>query len=1127
MTSPKRLSSIPAGALLLCALLRWSTAATVDTVIVGDGTPGPYVVGRAFVDSSTLRVTFVDSTNHVALPFAFVPTVDGIMFSQPVDSGALVRVAYATMYQGVSRTYALYGRSVVDTSDTIVKANLVVPTSRLSSIGGEDLAVSGYKSIGVTVGNQGQTSLEQAMDITISGQVADHTELRAHLSDQGSSLEGTTRELSEIDMIYVSLLNPKFEVTVGDQYLGWTPGGLLSGEKKVKGISAGVTPRALSVKAFGALTGGAYAVQNLRGRTGLQGPYALTGASGLEAVTPISGTVTVWINGARLAEGEEKDYLVDYDFGSITFTPRVALKEDDIIRVAYEYKVFDYQRSLVGTQLAWAARDSLFSVGGTFWNEADNVNHPIDLTLEESDLDSLRAHGDRPYFKAMMFRALDPTKVDSTATYTGVYALGRDSIGRQVFVWQDTIRVRTNLVAPSFRQVTPGTGEYRDSTVCPNGPCYPIYRFVGAGGNYSASSPLSAPARTSAGELRASLRPLSWLRADIDVAGQDNDKNTLSTRDDRDNRAAATRESLLLGQKRYDRRSVWLLATHRFSSERFSSDAFSATDRRAQWNDTSLNQTAANVHAWDASLGGTLASNRFTEFSYGQLRRNDTLATDKFSSATSARFAEHLTATLDGNLFRHLDDTAASLSRRDRIGLALDLAKTSYTMQAGDDWWWGASQPGRGQASGAVGFRFKPLLLEEGLTYASHRSGDRDLLSPDTGHAFSWSQSLSKQILPSWRLTGSSTYRELSAIHPLRSESAWSALVESEETASSWGFTSAQKYSLSSEKASSYILEPRYVGPGLGTHTLDTTGSGDRYVPKTGGEYIVREREYTDLSADRRVRKSSADLSWSLYPRSRGLKGILGDLDWRGSGAIEEHVLQRDRVTARSSIPGYLSLSRGPDDSLVSYANIFYRQSVDWEPRAVAGLHAEAFVRPSVRVQRDYREQGAEWGGGLDKTWARWFVGGETRFLNLRHKGINGSGTSFILKDQSVELTQKRQLPEDFELYVKEAVGRAVKDDSIGPYYRLTPGVTWRPVDRGWGEASYTFSNVDLSTLDYRIARGAPSGISHTIDVMADIRFGDHFSANVAYRGEMVRPRGHADYNPGLHVVSVGVKAFL
>jgi len=81
-------------------------------------------------------------------------------------------------------------------------------------------------------------NLEQALDVTLSGDVAPHTTLSGHLTDQGTNIEGT-RELSDFDRIYVALDNARYSIVVGDQYAYWpVAAGIFSGDqKKLTGIS--------------------------------------------------------------------------------------------------------------------------------------------------------------------------------------------------------------------------------------------------------------------------------------------------------------------------------------------------------------------------------------------------------------------------------------------------------------------------------------------------------------------------------------------------------------------------------------------------------------------------------------------------------------------------------------------------------------------------------------------------------------------------------------------------------------------------------------------------------------------------------------------------------------------------
>jgi hypothetical protein len=1107
-------------------------AETVDTVLAGNGTPGPYVLGNRFVDPASIAVNFSDSAHESALPFTFVPDVNGILFSATLDSGARFSVRFATKYSGVPKSFALYRKSYIDFTDTLMTRRDSLIKPGVQRFSGEDLDVSGYKSVGIAVGSQGAATIEQATEVTVYGDVAPQTRLSAHLSDQGSSLDQGTREISDIDMIYITLTNPKYDATIGDQYLRWPGGGMLTGEKKLKGISATLHTPSLLLKGFGALSRGKLAVQTFKGVAGLQGPYQLTGGSDQpQLITIIGGTVSVTINGIAAQEGEGKDYEVDYDLGTISFTPRRLIRDDDIIRIEYEYTTYDYQRALAGTELGWTTRDSAFSIHGAFWHEADNKSLPIDLELTPADRDSLAAAGDNPWRK-IIGRPVAYTHADSAAQYDALYVKETDSLGRQHFVWAglDSIPVDQQLYGLSFHRTDPGVGDYRfDTTICPQqGICYDVYRYTGQGGDFSAQSVFPAPQRTMVGEVIASAKPSPWVSAMVDVAAQELDKNLFSARDDNDNTSAASHASVLLGQKRFDRRTAWLGADHRFIGAGFSQDILSATQRKNAWNDTLLELREGQKHFWESFAGITFFPNVSTEFSYGQSWRADSLQTERFSNATAAKMGDHLTAVYDGSLFRNQNDPEHNRTRRDGLRLNLDMGKTAYALSGGDEWWYGGAGANRGHASAAGSFEFRPLSFRESISATAHLRSDRGILaSVDTGYSLQWDQSLDHSFFPGWRLGGLSSYYRFIVYAPHR-EDVTSLVKLTSDVATKNGFSTRQEYTITQERASVIVQEPHFVGVN-GSYTRDTTGSGDRYIPKIGGQWDIIEREIFDTTGQSRMRKTSLTLSWSFLPGARGIGGILGDLDWKGNGAIEEHLLRPDALPLHAWAPGWLTLDRDrADDSLVRFADVFYRQDLDWHPRTFEGWHGSLFGKPFVRMVRGYRESGVEAGGEIDKKYNHWLWNCSLQLLSLDHTGDD----MYAIKDRFIELTQQYALTGDLYAYVKETIGRGLKtprgDSYSGRYGSLKPGLHWQPLNKGFGDLSYTFSYLDADRgTDYRIGRGNPSGIGHIIDAFADVRLSDHFSLSASYRGEVSRLPQQNTYGPAIHTLSMEMKAYL
>ncbi|MCX7727613.1 MAG: hypothetical protein N2053_12285, partial [Chitinispirillaceae bacterium] len=378
--------------ILLTLLPTLSIAAVVDTVIIADGTPGPYRLGKFFVDTSTIKITRVDSGYIPS--FTYIREVNGILFSDPIDSGVKLNFHFETDYYGLPKVLSLFKKQYWDPTDTSLISKKELPKQDLSSLlTKENVIVSGYKSIGVSASTSGLLNIEQALDITIGGEIRPGTELKAHLNDQGSSLEGTTREISEFDMIYISLKDPLFNIVVGDQYIEWMQKGIIAGKKKIKGISAEFTPKNATFSAFGALAGGRFTVQTWKGTAG-QGPYVFSGNGESGFITPVAGSIKISVNGKICEEGEDKDFTVDYDLGTFTFTPKILIKPEDLIRAEYEYKMFDYQKTITGSSINKSFLDSHLIVNGIIWTEIDNKNAPLELVLTERNIEILKSCGD-------------------------------------------------------------------------------------------------------------------------------------------------------------------------------------------------------------------------------------------------------------------------------------------------------------------------------------------------------------------------------------------------------------------------------------------------------------------------------------------------------------------------------------------------------------------------------------------------------------------------------------------------------------------------------------------------------------------------------------------------------------
>jgi hypothetical protein len=1046
-------------------------------------------------------------------------------------------VRFQTDFYGLPKTFSLYKKNYLDSIKELTGQPDSGFTFFSEATTKENLSVSGYKSVAVSMGSYGEVNLEQGLDVRIGGEIRPGTQLEAHLSDQGSTLDGATREISDFDMIYVTLKDPLYSLTAGDQYIDWPFQGILSGQKKIKGISATVAPSRFKFSAFGALSGGNFIIENFNGRNGIQGPYYLKGKGEAGFIMPIGGTVKIDVNGKSLQEGEDKDFTVDYDLGTFTFTPRVLIMDNDYIRVSYEYKMFDYQRLFTGSTAQYATKDSSLSVQGVIWSEMDNKNHPIDLILSPSDKQALINAGDKPPY-GLTARPVNPNDVPVDDAVYALYKYKKDpSSGITFFKHIRYDPLHPDSVNGFFYVWFTETGENKGDYVATDSAIQSerVYEYVGPGkGNYSPAAPLPAPKRSTDGEMKADLN-LPYLKSTLDVAGQENDKNLFSSLDDNDNLASSIRFNLLAGKKDYTRRSLWSGGNFNFASRGFDGEEISMFDRKDKWDDTLNSTWESESRTWESFIGTTVFPGMSTEFSYSQNLRDSLLVNDRFSNSTRVSLLKHFTLDYAGSLVRHHVFPVSGYTRKEDVGLLFDYNNHAIKLLYNDEWRLDSIECGRGHWGAGAEYDFIPWQVKQTINITQSKSGNSGLIaSADTGLNFLYQGSINKKMFPWWTVNGSGQYL-FSNIK--NSETSTTLLMDflSEMAPEKCGLSSSQHYRTSSEKASVFVQVPIFAGKGLGTYIYDSIN--DRYMLHTPGDYFVQQREVTNQDGTGRVKKSSLDLSWSYHPEKK-IEGLLNDLSWQGNLMLEEHISSKVN-SASSWMPGWHSLKAffsDTTDNQVSYADLYYRQTIDWKPDSLLkGISGQLYLLPSYKRIQTYTEPGIDLGLQFELDKEKYYAGMNAHTFSIIHE--DSVLTNYKISDLNTELTEKYRFKNDFDVYLKECIGwagqrdiksnRTIFSDSSF-YYQISPGVTWRPGTAGWAEASYTFSSVNIpENLDFRLARGFSPGLSHVITINVNLQFGNHLMLNGSYRGELRKLKNESSFDKGDHTVSMEIKAFL
>ncbi len=1116
----------------------------IDTTIIADGGPGPYVLGNSFIDTSSITITFLrnagngrnpisDTIDRPVPEYMFVNNINALMFSEPIERGTKMVVRFTVLHTGFPRIYSLFEKRYAAANDTLVMVRdslLRVPQNRFSE---ENLTLSGYKSINVSMGTMGNVNLEQSLDVTLSGEIAPHTTLAGHLTDQGTSLEGT-REISDLDRIYVELVNPRYTCSVGDQYMYWpVSNGLVQGQKKLKGLSFGYNPNLFgtigTVKVFGAVSAGSFTIQNIKGKGGMQGPYYCTGNGEKAFIMPLRGTVSVSVNGQKLTEGVQQDYTVDYDAGTITFMPKILIKEDDLIKFEYEYKLYDYQRTLVGAHVNEALRDSSVTVDGGLWYESDDKNRPIDLILSPEDIDRMSHANDTVAPMHSSAREVDPKEV---AWQTDVYPLyKKDNNGKWAFVKfnKDSANNNAGYFTVWFAEKGSNQGDYSlDQNLMAQ---YPklgkIYSYVGAGnGTASDSTPIPLPQSNAIGEIKTRISPQKWVSAQIDLAGMEHDQNLFSTIGDHRNSGFASDVSFLLGIKNPEKRSLWVSGKNFYVTPKYTREAIDVSEANQRWDDTTSNMRGGLRHSWETQGGLTIVPGLTTEASYGQFRHDNILVTDRIDFDAVFSRQQSLSLRYNGSLFRHL--ASQDNTRRDDLIFDKKLGRSDLVFNVGDEWRSYETGGNRGDEKSGVAVSFAPLGLKESVSLMLHKKGsDGIVTASDTGRTVVWEQSFNRSINRYWNVDATAKYMDLDVYNLVR-QSTFLAAAQSDVSLVEKGFSSHQDYRVTIEQGSSFETVGIYTQPGQGNAVWsDSLG---KYVLKPNGDYVLTQKEVYDSTSQQRQRKTRLCVNWSYWPQKKTLSGLFRDLSWYGALLCEENISLDYNQPASSWIPGYRSVFSNEklQDPSIVLSDCSYRQNIDWTPDSMKGLHGRVFVEPDVKKQSTYSETGVSWGGSIDKSVDPWFYSVEGTVFNAWWSNVS---TSYDLADRYGVATEKYNIFHPLTVYLKETAGWAGKtgsdasDGDKGWYYRAVPGLQWQISNSGSAEASYTYSYVGLENIvDPRLAQGFSPGLTHSFDVSAHIGFNTHFSFDLTYHGEIGKTYFNAN---GLHVLSMQMKAYL
>jgi hypothetical protein len=454
-----------------------------------------------------------------------------IRFRDDIPRDALVVVSYRKKPLLMAPVYSLRPAEVSKPDSTGVVAERVVTPRATESETTPGLTFGGTKSVSFSTGTNRGSTLDQSLEATVEGQLTPTLKVRAILSDNNLPVqpEGNTEELEYFDRVFVEVEGPNGRATVGDLALDNRVSTFSPLTRQLRGAAASVWNGRGRISAAGAQTKGEFRSLEFRGTTGLQGPYPLLSQGRTTGEVIIAGTERVYLDGVPLKRGQNQDYVIDYDVGSITFTPRRLITTDTEIAADFEVTAERYDRATV---LAAAEKLQLGAGAGlslVFAREADDNSSPKNITLSQADRDSIAAAGDDP-------RRAVTSGVTQTTPGPGLYVLvPADTLTNTPEHYRfDELLGEFSV---TFVEVGEGNGDYRRAGISTRG--VPYFEFTGAGlGSYRTGRLLPLPESTDLYTARIE-RAQGALIVDGEWNLSDHDANTLSALDDDNNQGNA------------------------------------------------------------------------------------------------------------------------------------------------------------------------------------------------------------------------------------------------------------------------------------------------------------------------------------------------------------------------------------------------------------------------------------------------------------------------------------------------------------------------------------------------------------------------------------------------------------
>lgn len=407
---------------------------------------------------------------------------------------------------------------------------------------------------GIRFGNNQSASVQSSLDLQLTGMLTDEIGINAVIADNNLPMQadGYTQQLKEFDKVYVELFNKNSKVRAGQIDLVQEKDYFGNFYEKVTGlqVSTEITHADDSktrVSVAGSTSRGEFAKKEIKGQNGNQGPYRLQGNNNELYIIIVSGSERIYLDGVLMERGEDRDYVINYNTGELTFTSNRMITDNSRITAEYLYTNRVYQQVLLYGDVEHESER--FRIAGHFYSNGDAKNNPLNDDLSDEDKRILSEAGndtDLMYNTTALPAEWDPDRV----LYRKITVDG-------VEIFEYSTDPEEVLYSVTFTRLGENQGNYRQVDLNINGKVFEYVPPLNGikQGTHEPLRRLVPPKRLQVYTLNSSYKLKKGGLLGIDLGMSSLDKNLFSSKDDEDNLGFAGR---IYGNREFKMGS-WLL----------------------------------------------------------------------------------------------------------------------------------------------------------------------------------------------------------------------------------------------------------------------------------------------------------------------------------------------------------------------------------------------------------------------------------------------------------------------------------------------------------------------------------------------------------------------------------------